>query len=124
MLRRLSVHAAGLSEPSDTYIWEDLSAHSFEGGAAEGFGKIEAQRHYAIAGTLHLDHLAALRHSAVNAPTIRLNAFQLAQALNESQASVKTNLDRLLSEHEKEWRDFVTALGRQSFIARWIEQPQ
>src|SRR5262249_3317859 len=56
MLRRLSVYAAGLTEARETYIWEDLRVPSFECGAAKGFERISAQRHYAIAGTLHLDH--------------------------------------------------------------------
>ena len=31
MLRRLSVHAAGLQEKKETYVWEDLSAETFIG---------------------------------------------------------------------------------------------
>jgi len=43
-LRRLPVEAAerawaGLSEPKETYVWENLSAPSFEAGAAGAFGK-------------------------------------------------------------------------------------
>ncbi len=50
MLRRLSLHAAHIEERSDTYLWENLGASTFEAGAAAGFGKItEAQRQYAIA---------------------------------------------------------------------------
>ena len=61
MLRRLSLHAAHIEERSDTYLWENLGASTFEAGAAAGFGKItEAQRQYAIAGTLHHHRLAVL----------------------------------------------------------------
>jgi hypothetical protein len=122
MLRRLSVHAADLSERSDTYIWENLSAKSFDAGAAPGFKQVKTQHHYAIAGALHLDHLAALKHSSINAQTIRLNAFQLARVFNEKQADVQDKLNRLLSEHEKEWKGFMKSLGAKSFLLNWIEQ--
>ena len=53
MLRRLSVHAAGLHEDRDTYVWENLDASTFDSGAAAGLKKVEkVQREYAIAGTL------------------------------------------------------------------------
>jgi 7-cyano-7-deazaguanine synthase in queuosine biosynthesis len=54
MLRRLSVHAAGLIEPRETYVWEDLSAPSFEAGVAPSFDRKKITRamgEYAIAGT-------------------------------------------------------------------------
>src|ERR1035441_4360769 len=34
MLRRLSVHAAGLAEPAEAYVWENLGATSFWQGAS------------------------------------------------------------------------------------------
>src|SRR5258708_6379506 len=37
MLRRQSVHAAGLSEKKNTYVWENLNAEKFEEGIAKGF---------------------------------------------------------------------------------------
>jgi 7-cyano-7-deazaguanine synthase in queuosine biosynthesis len=36
MLRRLSVHAAGLQESKERYVWEDLSAQTFFEGGADG----------------------------------------------------------------------------------------
>ena len=41
MLRRLSIHAAGLEEAKETYVWENLKAPTFEEGAAQGLKKIE-----------------------------------------------------------------------------------
>ena len=32
MLRRMSVHAADLSEPRERYVWTDLAARTFESG--------------------------------------------------------------------------------------------
>lgn len=119
MLRRLSVHAAGQTEKPETYIW-DLKTPSFEEGAAAGLKKIDgAQREYAIAGTLHLDHLASLRHAPLHAPTIRLNAAQLAKALDMAEDIVRIKLDTMLDKHASEWKAYVTSLGSESFVNRW-----
>ena len=61
LLRRMSMHAAGLVDFKETFIWQDLSTPNFKNGAAPGFSQITgALREYGIAGVLHLDHLAAL----------------------------------------------------------------
>ena len=123
MLRRLSVHAAGLTEPPEIYVWENLSAPTFEAGAAPGFKHItKAQREYAIAGTLHLDHLAAIRHSATNKSAFDLSVSQLSRSRALPEPEVRTKLDRLLGQHESEWRDFSGSLGRDSFVANWVAQ--
>ena len=123
MLRRLSVHAAGLTEDREAYVWEDLSAASFESGAAKDFRRItNAQREYAIAGTLHLEHLAALRRSEPNKGTINLAVSQLARSFSLPEANVRARLERLLGQHESEWKNFLGSLGAQSFVANWAAQ--
>jgi hypothetical protein len=122
MLRRLSVHAAGLSEPRENYVWENLSATTFAAGAAASFdpGKITpALREYAIAGALHLDHLAGLPDSAANAGMLKLSAFQLSKSLGLTEADTRTKLDRLLRQHNNEWKNFMLSLGQNSFVADW-----
>jgi Queuosine biosynthesis protein QueC len=122
MLRRLSVHAAGLTEPPETYVWEDLRAVTFRGGAATSFEerKITGKLHeYAIAGALHLDHLADLTHSPANSGMLRLSCFQLSRSLGISEAEARSNLDRLLTQHASEWRGFMNFLGQSSFVAKW-----
>jgi 7-cyano-7-deazaguanine synthase in queuosine biosynthesis len=124
MLRRLSVHAAGLDEPPETYVWENLSAPTFETGAASGFtGVTGAQREYAIAGALHLDHLAALRRSAINASSLDLAVSQLSRSRALPETTTRAKLDRLLDQHESEWKRFLAALGPHSFVAQWAAQP-
>lgn len=122
MLRRLSVHAAGLHESKTTYVWEDLSADNFDAGAAPTFDRkkiTRAMREYAIAGTLHLDHLATVRHSTASARTLTLSAFQLSRACGLSESDTQTRLDRVLSQHEVEWKNFMNSLGQTSFVADW-----
>jgi 7-cyano-7-deazaguanine synthase in queuosine biosynthesis len=122
MLRRLSVHAAGLEESKERYVWEDLSAQTFFEGAADSFPsqKITPALHqYAIAGTLHLDHLAGLLDSSINAHMIDLTTSQLGGALALSRADVRSRLMRMLRQHSAEWINFIHSLGQNSFVADW-----
>ncbi len=120
MLRRLSVHAAGVEELAETYLWEHLAAREFESGAARGFNKITpALREYAIAGVLHLDHLAALRTSPVHAPALKRHAYQLAQSQGLTLPEAEFRLHLMLSTHAQEWKNFLTELGPDSFVTKW-----
>jgi 7-cyano-7-deazaguanine synthase in queuosine biosynthesis len=124
LLRRLSVHGAGLSEEKETYVWENLSAPKFEAGAARSFArkKITGALHeYAIAGALHLDHLAQLRSCAASAGPLSLCAFQLGQSLGLPEMEVRAKLDRLLAQHEEEWKAFMESLGQSSFLGSWAK---
>ncbi|MER8447046.1 7-cyano-7-deazaguanine synthase [Mesorhizobium sp. M1066] len=126
MLRRMSIHYAGLKENDGTYIWDNLGAPEFQAAAATGYRQAssKAQREYAIAGTLHLEHLSSLRQSRLAEQTLGLATFQLAQALGISENTVRENLDRLLSQHEKEWTDYMTSLGPNSFVAGFAGRGQ
>ena len=124
MLRRLSIHAAGLSEPKAVYVWEDLTVPTLDAGAAAGFGRENitgAMREYAIAGTLHLDHLAWLSHSPSNELTVALAAFQLGRACALPETEARARLNLMLRQHECEWKAFILSLGSNSFIAGWTD---
>jgi hypothetical protein len=125
LLRRMSVHAAGLTEPEHTYVWEYLAAPDFRAAAVREFdeSKITGKmREYAIAGVLHLDHLAGILHSEANMQTLNLNAFQLSNSMNITVDESLTRLTRLLVQHGKEWKNFVNSLGANSFLADWASQ--
>lgn len=120
MLRRMSVHAAGQQEPPETYVWEDLSTSFFREGAAEGFEKFSgALEQYAIAGALHLEHLAEVADSPLYAATKRKMAMQIAPALGLSPDEASSNLERMLNQHKNEWDSFVESLGADSFVAEF-----
>jgi hypothetical protein len=123
MLRRMSVHAAGLTEPAERYVWEDLRAPDFASGAAASFrakGKITGRlREYGIAGALHLDHLADLADAPAHSAAIDLAAFQLGGTLDVPQDDARRRLDRLLKQHSIEWEAFMRSLGPDSFVAAW-----
>lgn len=123
MLRRMSVHGAGLSEPAERYVWTDLSARTFESGAAPSYrekNKItRASREYAIAGALHLDHMAGLPGAAGESGALDLAASQLALALGLTRGNARHQLGRLLQQHRTEWEGFMGSLGPNSFVADW-----
>ena len=123
LLRRMSVHSAGRTENRETYVWEDLSAPHFEDGAAGAFKKRKAKgafHEYAIAGTLHLDHLSDLLRSTANRSALARQTFLLSRSLGLSEEETRTNLERMLRRHEEEWKSFVNSLGPRSFVAQWI----
>jgi hypothetical protein len=121
----MSVHGAGLVEPDDTYVWDNLDARTFEDGANPGFDRSKittALREYALAGVLHLDHFGALRSSPQYALMQRRADGELARALGEPVSVVAQKFDRLLQQHEREWGGFVDGLGASSFIRGWIDR--
>lgn len=122
MLRRLSVHAAGLKGPRNMYVWEDLGSRVFEAGAARSFtNSTNALREYAIAGTLYLHHLAVLTSSPVHANVLKRHALEISRALGEPCARVEARLSALLQRHKEEWNNFMNSLGPKSSIAQWAE---
>ncbi|MBQ1562844.1 MULTISPECIES: 7-cyano-7-deazaguanine synthase [unclassified Caulobacter] len=117
MLRRMSMFAAGLAEPAGAYIWENLSASTFEAGAVEGFiGITDSMREHAIAGILHMDHMAdlAIAPSAVRA--VRRVARETAEVLNQDPVEIEGRLRSLLTRHAAEWRRFLDSLAPESFV--------
>lgn len=125
MLRRLSIHAAGLTEVPTVYVWENLRAQNFETGAASTFPRRRITRklyEYAVAGVLHLDHLAYIRKSPANSAMLDLASFQLSPFAKNPPGEVRIKLDRLLRKHEEEWQDFLRFCGEDSFVAQWASQ--
>ena len=123
----MSVHAAGGREDPAIYVWERLGATRFEEGAAEAFTnrKPEGALHeYAIAGVLHLDHLADLHRSPASAAGIARQAFLLSRPIGLDEQKTKKRLADMLRQHEDEWRGFVESLGPRSFMAQWIARGQ
>ena len=122
MLRRMTLHTIGATEDKATYIWEDLTADRFQDGAVKGFRKAEpkgAQYEHAVAGTLHLDHLAGLLESIPNRHPLEKQVHQLSRSLALPEQDVQHKLERLLKQHGLEWNNFVQSLGAPSFVAQW-----
>lgn len=122
MLRRSSLFAAGYSEDNSKYIWENLNAKTFWGGVhSEYKNRDEVRRTYAIAGVLHMDHLAALRLDPNLENIIQRQALQLMPAFDLSFDEITTRIKRLLEAHAEEWTAFIANLSNDSFVQQWVE---
>ncbi|WP_305825046.1 7-cyano-7-deazaguanine synthase [Massilia brevitalea] len=121
VLRRLSVHAAGLDETKETYVWESLRTPTWEAGASNDFTYLTtALREYAIAGVLHFEHLALVRNSIEYELLKRRNTTELARCLALQPQVVEQRIDRFLQQHASEWAAFTDDLGQGSFVRKWI----
>ena len=119
MLRRMSRFTAAIAAPAETYIWERLAAARLEDGVAKGFDGITPKlRAYAVAGVLHLDHLAEFAESPLHARSLRRAARETAEALDGDPAAMEQQLREMLGRHAGEWRAFRQSLGPDSFVAR------
>jgi 7-cyano-7-deazaguanine synthase in queuosine biosynthesis len=122
MLRRMSVHAAGLAEDAGTYVCEDLAAPALADAIDPAFKRRSAAfDQYAIAGTLHLDHLADMALPEAR-PAVRRHAGLTAAALGLSADEAALNLAGMLERHAAEWHGFAEALGAHSFIRQWTRE--
>jgi hypothetical protein len=122
MLRRMSVHAAGLSEPDSIFICENLRASALESSVVEGFTHCgKSFRNYAIAGVLQLDHFGDL---TANAGLIARHSSLVAIALSIEANDAGTKLANLIERHASEWKSFVDGQGDDSFLRAWTRGGQ
>ena len=113
----MSMHTAKLSEPVASYIWENLSASSLREGAAAGFcNHTEAMDEYAIAGVLHMDHLAEMVDSDFFDVVLSRAAGELSHALSQGRDETLGKMKHLLSRHKAEWQSFLANLKPHSFV--------
>lgn len=124
LLRRMSVHGAGLSEAKETYVWERLDVPNFEDGAPDEFeGRSRRYfREYALAGVLHLDDFASLDSSNEGALILRRSQGELSRAMGIPVAEAADDLARLIKQHKEEWNGFAMSLGEGSFVKAWIDR--
>ena len=124
MLRRVSVHAAGRTESRDTYVCADMTAATLEAAVDPGFTRMNrAYREYAVAGILHMDHLADMANADARSQ-VRRHAALMAPALDLLPEDAEERLAALLNRHAEEWKSYMGSLGAHSFVKQWarIEQ--
>ncbi len=111
------MYTAKLSEPTSTYIWENLSAPTIRGGAVDGFDNhTAAMDEYAIAGVLHMDHLAEMSDADLFEAVLSRSAGELSRALLQGRAETLGNMKNLLARHRTEWQNFLASLSNDSFV--------
>ena len=121
LLRRMSMHGAGVEEPADTYTIGDLTAPRYEAAIPRGDCKRLSGTlvEYGIVGAGHLQQLAEM--AALSDTALRLHVFEIARATGSSEQDTGKALRRLLLQHAGEWRDYVSAQGERSFISNWTK---
>ena len=119
MLRRVSVHAAGLSEPPETYVCTDMRAATLESALDPHFERrTSAYRDYAIAGIRHMDDLADMADDEAR-PIVGRHAAMVGNVLRRAE-DVEDRLVGLLERHADEWKEFLRSLGADSFVKKWV----
>lgn len=121
LLRRMSMHAAGIEEPAHTYVIANLSAPAFRDALPER-AKVRVSRTMAEYGSVGIRHLQQLAEMAdLPDAALQVHAFEIARATGEALEDVLKNLRNMLLTHAKEWRAFIAAQGNQSFLRSWTE---
>lgn len=119
MLRRVSVHAAGLEEDPDVYVGVNMSAPTIEEAVHPDFTRLSrAFSTYAIAGVLHMDHLAEMAKPDA-AHLLKRHALFLGPAMGLDPKVAAEKLSALLQRHAAEWSGYLDHVGKVSFIRQW-----
>ncbi|MCA9801764.1 MAG: 7-cyano-7-deazaguanine synthase [Cyanobacteria bacterium HKST-UBA02] len=121
LLRRLSLHTAGVDEPEDTYVVKDLSAPNLNQSLSEISRKSDRDImvEYGSLGTLLLHQLADM--ASLPDEALRPHVWEIAEATDASFQDTLNNLRDFLNAHAEEWRTFISAQGEQSFLNSWID---
>lgn len=121
LLRRLSMHAAGIDEAPDTYVVANLGAAV----VSEALSVIpqEADRklmiEYGSVGARHLQQLADM--ARLSDGDLRRYAAEIAEAMGVTEKDTLKHLRTLLVAHDSEWQKFLAAQGEKSFLKNWLE---
>ena len=120
LLRRMSLHAAGIAEHDGAYVVSDLGTPS----AAEALATIasevdrEIMIEYGTAGVRHFQDLAEM--AVWDDGKIRVHVAEVATALGATNNETNKNLRLLLKQHADEWAAFLASRGEQSFLLKWL----
>ncbi|MCJ8157083.1 7-cyano-7-deazaguanine synthase [Sphingomonas sp. LaA6.9] len=121
LLRRMSLHAAGVEEPSDKYAIADLHAARFSDALPRqgGFRATSTLYDYGYMGARHLQQLADL--ASLPDAALKAHAFQIAEAIEASVDDVTSKLREVLLQHSREWIAFEQHQGKSSFLKLWTK---
>lgn len=121
LLRRMSLRAAGVEEPSGAYVVSALNATDVY-KAMSDIPRAEDKSimiEYGMAGVRHLQDLAKLSEQPDEA--LRGYASEISRAMGEDYSNVVSNLRAMLIVHAQEWGAFLSELGEGSFLMGWLE---
>ncbi|MBP6350919.1 MAG: 7-cyano-7-deazaguanine synthase [Candidatus Obscuribacter sp.] len=119
LLRRCSLHTAGVTETKGTYVIEDLTTIDVYDAMAKVTDPDDRDNmiEYGIAGTRHFQQMASMANWSDE--ELRIYVLEIADALGEAETETLTKLRALLFQHAVEWQTFLAAQGNQSFLHNW-----
>lgn len=121
LLRRLSMHAAGVCERPSAYVISDLSLPDINKALSVLTRKPdrEIMIEYGSVGARHLQQLADMAGLSDSELRVHVSEISAATATNYEETLVK--LRAMLVAHAEEWRAFLSTQGDQSFLRSWVE---
>ena len=117
LLRRMSLHAAGLSEESDDYYYSDLDGRSLE-EMSEGKGphrELKSHLDIAFQAVQSVERFSNLAE-AEDIYEIRKHAYELSEIGFCSEEEAFSSIRGLLTAHRGEWESFLSELSPDSWI--------
>lgn len=120
LLRRMSMHAAGIVEPDDTYTISDLGKAKYSAAIprSNSLRPSKSMLEYGIVGARHLQHFSDI--SDLPDDRLKVHAFEIAQSIGATEQETLGKLKDLSAQHAVEWQAFIQSQGDQSFINKWI----
>jgi len=121
LLRRMSLHAAAVEEPSKAYAVADLRTSSFDNALPKenGFKATNTLFDFGYMGARHLQQLADLAGEPDD--ILKPYVYELSEALGASMDSTLQQLRRMLHQHSEEWHAFAADQGEGSFLKTWTK---
>lgn len=121
LLRRLSLHTAGVNETPSTYVISDLAKSDAVDAMSVIPRKVDRDImvEYGSVGARHLQHLADM--SRLPDDDLRVHASQIAAAIGDTYEETLRKLRMMLVAHADEWQAFLSAQGEQSFLRNWMD---
>lgn len=120
LLRRMSIHSAGLDDSLDKYMWQDLSAGDLDDAVIDPTRgpATKGDRGHAICGALAMAQLAELAEPA-HSTYVQGKAQELAHLCGERIDLIQDKLFGLIRQHATEWQQFVESHGPSSYLAEF-----
>lgn len=121
LLRRMSLHAAGVKEPSHIYAISNLQAPQFEDALPKenNFRATSTLFEFGYMGARHLQQLADL--AAESDQILKPYVYELAEAIGTPMDDTLKLLRGMLRQHSDEWQAFTKDLGEDSFLNIWTK---
>ncbi|SMF34047.1 7-cyano-7-deazaguanine synthase (queuosine biosynthesis) [Azospirillum oryzae] len=121
LLRRLSLHAAGVNDAPNNYVVSNLGASDVIKALDSVSRKADRELmiNYGSVGARHFQKLANMANWTDD--DLRVHVSEISTALGADYKETLKNLRSLLATHAEEWHSFVAVQGRDSFLMSWTQ---